>query len=121
MAKYRKKPIVIDAVRIEEQTEIHTPEGVMIGEPGDWLITGIAGEKYPCKNDVFVATYTSECSGCPHLHRTEAAGSACTKSLIVGENRKISSKKIPDWCPLFNHIGGQLPRPKVGACERDLE
>ena len=29
----------------------------MVGNPGDWLITGVAGEKYPCKDDIFRATY----------------------------------------------------------------
>lgn len=57
MAKFRKKPVVIEAERLTERTEIKTLEGVMVGEPGDWLITGIAGEKYPCKDEIFWATY----------------------------------------------------------------
>ena len=57
MAKFRKKPVVIEAERLTERTEIKTLEGVMVGEPGDWLITGIAGEKYPCKDEIFRATY----------------------------------------------------------------
>ena len=57
MANYRKKPVVIDAVRLTRRIEIKTLEGVMIGEPGDWLITGVKGEQYPCKNDVFEMTY----------------------------------------------------------------
>lgn len=57
MAKFRKKPVVVDAVRLTERTEIKTLEGTMIGNPGDWLITGVAGEKYPCKEDIFRATY----------------------------------------------------------------
>lgn len=57
MAKFRKKPVVIEAERLTERTEIKTLEGVMVGEIGDWLITGIAGEKYPCKDEIFRATY----------------------------------------------------------------
>jgi hypothetical protein len=57
MGKFRKKPVVIEAERLTERTEIKTLEGVMVGEPGDWLITGIAGEKYPCKDEIFRATY----------------------------------------------------------------
>lgn len=57
MAKYRKKPVVIDAEQITEQIAIETLEGTMIGNPGDWLITGVAGEKYPCKDAIFQATY----------------------------------------------------------------
>jgi len=37
--------------------EIRTLEGVIEVTPGDWIITGIEGEKYPCKNDVFLETY----------------------------------------------------------------
>ena len=57
MAKYRKRPVVIDAVRLTRRVTIHTLEGDMVGEPGDWLITGVEGEQYPCKDDVFQATY----------------------------------------------------------------
>jgi hypothetical protein len=57
MPKFRKKPVVIEAVRLTEQVEIKTLEGTMVGEPGDWLITGVKGEQYPCKPDIFEATY----------------------------------------------------------------
>lgn len=36
---------------------IETAEGVMRAEPGDWIIKGIKGEFYPCKPDIFEATY----------------------------------------------------------------
>ncbi len=36
---------------------IETPEGTMIAEPGDWIIRGVKGELYPCKPDIFEATY----------------------------------------------------------------
>lgn len=36
---------------------IKTLEGVMRAEPGDWIIKGVKGELYPCKPDVFAATY----------------------------------------------------------------
>ena len=55
--KYRKKPVVIEAVLLEERTEIHTLEGTMVGQAGDYLITGVAGEQYPCRADIFHATY----------------------------------------------------------------
>jgi len=37
--------------------EIETLEGVMTASPGDWIIKGVKGEIYPCKPDVFAATY----------------------------------------------------------------
>jgi hypothetical protein len=81
--KYRKKPIVIEAIQLpaEEDTNvdpfidwadehgleytserdgsigIETLEGVMTGSPGDWIIKGIKGEFYPCKPDIFAASY----------------------------------------------------------------
>ena len=36
---------------------IPTLEGVMIGREGDWIIRGVKGEFYPCKPDIFEATY----------------------------------------------------------------
>lgn len=89
MAKYRKKPVVVEAVRwftfgdislsivrkspkcktetwrrckecgIEfwRHGEIDTLEGVHIVCPGDWIITGVKGERYPCKPDIFEMTY----------------------------------------------------------------
>lgn len=78
MPKFRKKPVVIDAEQftgkkiegVEIKTtrdpltgkghvwgEIETLEGVMTAQVGDWIITGVAGEKYPCKDSIFQATY----------------------------------------------------------------
>ena len=56
-AKYRKKPIVIEAYQTSIEIEIETLEGTMKADPGDWIITGIKGEQYPCKPDIFEATY----------------------------------------------------------------
>jgi hypothetical protein len=79
MAKFRKKPVVIEAFEFragEERYEvaqdvndgrvryteegtmlIQTLEGVMEAKPGDWIIRGVKGELYPCKPDIFEATY----------------------------------------------------------------
>lgn len=79
--KFRKKPIVIEAVRFKA-ADISTHEHVSFGEPhphghstlsgkywiatlegplfvseDDWIITGVKGEHYPCKPDIFAATY----------------------------------------------------------------
>ena len=82
MNQYRKKPVVIEAVHyvsdskecIEEcmnfcpgllfetyrangTLTIPTLEGKMLATLGDWIIKGIKGEFYPCKPDIFEATY----------------------------------------------------------------
>jgi hypothetical protein len=38
---------------------IKTLEGDMLARPSDWLIRGVTGEFYPCKPDIFAATYES--------------------------------------------------------------
>lgn len=81
MAKYRKKPVVIEATqwfKHGDHPEVgHLPRGHLahkeknshewgwvptlesghIVTPGDWIITGVKGEHYPCKPDIFAATY----------------------------------------------------------------
>jgi len=57
MPRFRKKPVVIEAVHLTRRIEIETLEGTMTGNPGDWLITGVNGEQYPCKDDIFQKTY----------------------------------------------------------------
>lgn len=53
----RKRPVVVQAVRLTEHTEVKTLEGTMHGNPGDWLITGVKGERYPCCAAIFEETY----------------------------------------------------------------
>ena len=55
--KFRKKPIVIEAYQTDEEMIIQTLEGPLRAAPGDWIITGIRGEQYPFKPDVFEKTY----------------------------------------------------------------
>jgi hypothetical protein len=74
--KYRKKPVVIEATQWfkhgdhpavnplyghgpdpTEKGWIPTLEGDHIVTPGDFIITGVKGEHYPCKPDIFALTY----------------------------------------------------------------
>lgn len=55
--KYRKKPIVVEAYQTQKEMIIHTLEGELKADPGDYIITGVNGEKYPCKPDIFEKTY----------------------------------------------------------------
>ena len=86
MSKFRKKPVVIEAVQFvgkesfpeildftnfavaaagkqnddgtwTPHIEIETLEGTMRADVGDWIIRGVKGELYPCKPDIFAATY----------------------------------------------------------------
>ena len=55
--KFRKKPVVVDAYQTDKEMYIETLEGTMHAEKGDWIITGVHGEQYPCKPDIFEKTY----------------------------------------------------------------
>ena len=75
--KYRKKPVVVEAVRwngdnfkevseftkgqcgwsVPPNLKINTLEGWMIAAKGDMIIKGVHGEFYPCKPDIFEKTY----------------------------------------------------------------
>lgn len=55
--KFVKKPVVIEAYQTDHEMIIQTLEGPLRAAPGDWIITGIRGEQYPCKPDVFEKTY----------------------------------------------------------------
>jgi len=72
MSRYRKKPVVIEAIQFNDNymqfpgrcdcsdkglPHIHTLEGIMIPDIKDWIIKGVKGEFYPCKPDIFKATY----------------------------------------------------------------
>ena len=87
MAQFRKKPVIVDAVKVVDcvnnaardwkalpewlraayergdifflpaSIEINTLEGRMTAGPMDWIIRGVKGEIYPCKPDIFEATY----------------------------------------------------------------
>ena len=55
--KYRKKPVVVEAYQTDKEMIIHTLEGDMKASVGDFIITGVNGEQYPCKPDIFEKTY----------------------------------------------------------------
>lgn len=77
MPEFRKKPVVIEAHQNLYASSgewladwcggkfeprdcsifISTPEGVMKADLNDWIIKGVKGEFYPCKPDIFEATY----------------------------------------------------------------
>lgn len=57
--KYRKKPVIIEAIQFEDNPylKIETLEGIMKASVGDYIIKGVNGEFYPCKPDIFEKTY----------------------------------------------------------------
>lgn len=93
MAKFRKIPVVIEAEQFDGSPDsaarlsllyasnvwpefdgecgdhwtgrmaVKTPEGQIYASPGDWIITGVKGERYPCKPDIFAMTYETVSEG----------------------------------------------------------
>jgi hypothetical protein len=80
MAKFKKKPVIIEAHQFTPESKdrvfnfvtcnrstdfedgnpvlrIQTLEGIMTAYIGDWIIKGVKGEFYPCKPDIFSETY----------------------------------------------------------------
>ena len=55
--KYRKLPIIVEAYQTKSKIVIETLEGPMRADIGDFIITGVRGEQYPCKPDIFYETY----------------------------------------------------------------
>ncbi len=82
--KFRKKPVIIDAIQFNDpglypsvakfmngkcgplqsaddmtlwRIQINTLEGPLCASLGDWIIKGVKGEFYPCKPDIFEMTY----------------------------------------------------------------
>ena len=53
----RKLPVVVEAREMTGSFSVETLEGASEGKAGDFLITGIKGEMYPCDRDVFLASY----------------------------------------------------------------
>lgn len=54
---FRKKPVVVKAIRLLEEVRVKTREGELTGYAGDWLIEGVVGEIYPCAKSIFEQTY----------------------------------------------------------------
>ena len=52
-----KKPIIVEVRQMKEPFAVVTLEGTMEGKAGDFLITGIRGEMYPCDREIFLETY----------------------------------------------------------------
>ena len=100
--QYRKKPVVIEAIKFDgtltsleafnipevsqdfgsRTAQIYTLEGVMTAEPGDWIIKGVKGEFYPCKPDIFAATYEDV---------------AARELDVEAERREFEALIVPEW------------------------
>lgn len=111
--RFRKKPIVIEAFRWYKPGDLgifqgpqpdprcgwcETLEGGHVVSPGDWIITGVKGERYPCKPDIFDLTYeNAEAFESPQPAQADEA-----REIIAGLVAIARGKTIPeyDWMKL---------------------
>jgi hypothetical protein len=131
-ARFRKKPVEIEAIQFDgskasylaiEQwaghkaimlgedwnVEIATLEGTMTARPGDWIIKGVKGEFYPCKPDIFIATY-------------EAAALVPEPSPPASKGYKIAGQPVTDAVgEEFGRLIAERDAMRMAALEGDKE
>lgn len=110
--KFRKKPVVIEAYQTDMEIDILTLEGTMHASVGDWIITGVNGEKYPCKPDIFEKTYElaneqidSGCSGqetVDCIKRSDALKAVCETCSEHGEEGESCASHCGDYALIQN-------------------
>ena len=138
--KFRKKPVVIEAVQwtganVDEVLGfivtkgsarrglgdernalfIDTLEGTMRADASDWIIKGVKGEFYPCKPDIFVATYEAEPMTPPHT-------SPMTKPMTEAphatpEEMRAMADESEQWCQ-FGTVGRPCHQDTCLSCRR---
>ena len=148
--KATKKPVTVEAVRVDADdydglieiirwcgghpvdfgpavVAIDTLEGTMYANGGDWIIRGVQGEFYPCKPDIFTATYTwegSEPVGVDEsaTHAEYMAGlreAELTLDCWTGENTSEELAAALYWVGDQSEVGG-LDRVRAYAALRIL-
>jgi hypothetical protein len=129
--QFRKKPVVIEAIqwpgcrfldappqwfidamhktpgesgflmRIGDDIFIETLEGRMRAEPGDWIIRGIKGEIYPCKPEIFEASYE-------RADRAQPEGEAPQAEPVASVTDKYSRGGYNDEIDVLLRVGTKL-------------
>jgi hypothetical protein len=144
-ARYRMKPVVIEAMRYEttircidaiqgwagmeprgdgtwrpriDQPQqfgplvVHTLEGDMTAQPGDWIIRGVQGEFYPCKPDIFALTYEPA----PAVARPVAADGGASAGAEIPEDIALA---LSDLQRESRAVGEYGYGPDRGRFERE--
>ena len=152
MQHFQKKPVVIEAIRTPESglepseepaalvqangwegnddgIVIPTLEGDHLALPGDWIIKGVAGEYYPCKPDIFEATYVAaEVTGMTFSQALDQikTGKRCARSGWNGKNMFVflvnGSNFVVNREPLLSILGEGTEvtyRPHIDICQPD--
>ena len=109
--KYRKKPVLIEAYQTDKEMDIETLEGTMHASVGDYIITGVRGEQYPCNPDIFEQTYEpADAPTASPWRRVEERLPDDSREVIIFTASKIigvGSFIRPNWYQWYS--GGGLP------------
>ena len=124
--KYRKKPVTIEAYQTDKEMIVHTLEGPLHASVGDYIITGVNGEQYPCKPDIFAKTYEpANSTGLSFGQAIEAmkAGKRCSRVGWNGKHQYIELAMAICWnqqsfcapCQCFTPSGMSMTSPALSA------
>jgi len=123
--KYRKKPVVIEAYQTDKEMDIETLEGTMHASVGDYIITGVRGEQYPCKPDIFKQTYEpADAPTASPWHRVEEGLPEPLVRCLIWDGHEVdvayfvrgfyNSKTDWYWRKAgINRKGGKIPHREV--------
>lgn len=120
--EYRKKPVVIEAMQATLENalslaawlpkdaaailvspgrisvHINTLEGVMVASEGDYIIQGVAGEFYPCKRDIFTATYEDAAKAVPlTIDREALVAFFRSVGMAAGIHEPLRQAVLEEW------------------------
>lgn len=109
--KYVKKRIPIEAYQTKAEMYIETLEGTMHASVGDYIITGVNGERYPCKPDIFEKTYEPYEEDAVSRKMAMDAITASTPYCVVPDDYHIS---VVDMEFRISTLPSVTPKQKAG-------
>lgn len=130
--KFRKKPVVIEATQWFKDGDhpavyldlgciptIDTLEGRHVVTPGDWIITGVKGEHYPCKPDIFAMTYEPAEQQTPEYLIVQAEPRYWEDASVNGvedtDGSRIPCRHGDEWHPVIRLSDGAIINWKPGT------
>ena len=139
---FRKKPVVVEAMRFtgsnyrevgefvgaaaevdrdneREALRIKTLEGKMVCSPGDWIIRGVKGEFYPCKPDIFAATYEPAEAGRADAARANELADALERAAAVASDAITGPVEVPITSGMMHEAAAWLRSRASAPPERE--
>lgn len=138
MGWYRKLPIEIEAVQLTYENlaqivkwiepvpthgkdhqglyiAVDTLAGQVHAREGDWIIRGVKGEFYPCRDEIFRETYEAETPWCPIAHASVEEEEECERRRVQNTEQGVFMERL--WQPELIRQLTQLPPVFEGGDE----